>query len=174
MAEIIKLDAAQARAYLPDFIELIIDTVASGASIGYWHPMRREVAEEFWLNIFEQVEKGHRILLAALEDSKVIGTVQLEPNRKQNGAHRGEVQKLMVLQSARVKGIGRALMEAVEEEARRYGLKMIMLDTLEGHVAEQMYPKLGFNRVGAMPSFTIEADGTYGTTVFFYKMLDAS
>jgi ribosomal protein S18 acetylase RimI-like enzyme len=58
------------------------------------------------------------VLLQDVVGGGIVGTVQLDLAGQANGRHRAEVIKLMVLSSARRRGIGCALMEAAEAEAR--------------------------------------------------------
>jgi GNAT superfamily N-acetyltransferase len=89
-----------------------------------------------------------------------------------NGRHRAEVTKLMVHRTARRQGIGRALMVAVEAEARRLGRTTLHLDTREGDPSERLYQTLGWQRAGAIPRWARSADGTLHTTVFYHRVLD--
>jgi len=68
----------------------------------------------------------------------------------ENQPHRGEVAKLLVHPSARRLGLGRLLMQAVEEAARGQGRSVLVLDTSNA-AAERLYEGLGWQRVGAVP-----------------------
>lgn len=108
MAHITPLHAAEGAALLPQLIVLLQDAVASGASLGFWHPLSEQDAARYWRGILTEVDGGRRILLIAREPNRVSGTVQLELAQKQNAVHRAEVQKLMVHTAARHHGLGRA------------------------------------------------------------------
>jgi GNAT superfamily N-acetyltransferase len=89
-----------------------------------------------------------------------------------NSLHRAVVAKLIVHRSVRRRGIGRALMTAVEAEARRLGRTTLHLDTREGDPSERLYRGLGWERAGAIPRWARSADGTLHTTIFYYRLLD--
>src|SRR2546423_15433241 len=63
-----------------------------------------------------------------------------------NQPHRAEVAKLLVHRRARRRGIGRALMIALEAEAARAQRPLLTLDTRRGDAAEQLYHALGWTR----------------------------
>jgi ribosomal protein S18 acetylase RimI-like enzyme len=101
-----------------------------------------------------------------------VGTVQLQPPESENGAHRGEVAKLLVHPEWRRQGIARALMTTLEAEARAAGKTLLVLDTREGDPSNKLYRALGYREAGRIPGWTRDATGTPSATVFWYKPLD--
>lgn len=81
------------------------------------------------------------------------------------------MQKLLVLRSERGRGIASRLMAAVEAEALARGLKLLVLDTLQGSAAEAIYAHLGWMRAGMIPDYAAHPDGELAPTVYFYKRL---
>ncbi len=151
-------------------IELLRDSVEGGASVGFLSPLRRETAEAFWRDMLREAESPYRVILVATtEDGEVAGSVQLALGQKENGRHRAEVQKLLVHSRYRNRGLGRRLMEAIEHEARQRGITLLYLDMIEGELAEQLYLKLGYMRVGEIPNYASFPDGRLWATVIFYK-----
>lgn len=171
MPTITRMTAEHVGAREKELIALLQDAVESGASIGFLPPLVAEAAAAYWREIAQDVAREKRILLAAFEDSRLAGSVQLELASKPNARHRAEVQKLLVHRSFRGRGIGRALMGAVEDAARNAGRTLLVLDTLRGHVAEQLYHKLGYIEAGGIPNFARIPDGSLAETVIFYRML---
>jgi len=169
------LTPAAARAAEPDLVAILRDAVDSGASVGFLPPLAVATAAAYWRTVFAALEAGPRVLLAArrAEDGALVGTAQLEPSPKDNARHRAEVTKVLVLQSARRQGVGRALMAAVETHARRLGRTTLVLDTREGDVAEALYASLGWIRVGVIPRYAERAGGGLDGSAFYYKLLDA-
>jgi len=117
------------------------------------------------------VQRGDRILLAAFIDSRLVGTVQILLATPPNQPHRADVAKLLVRRSARGQGIGRQLMEQVEEASRLAGKTLLVLDTVTGDPAERLYLRLGWNRVGVIPKYALYPDGTWCDTTIFWKQL---
>ena len=89
--------------------DLLIDAVHSGASIGFLAPVSRETADRYWHEVFASLGVD-RLLWVAEKEGVVVGTVQLSLCDKDNGRHRAEVQKLLVLRSARGNGVATLLM----------------------------------------------------------------
>lgn len=65
-------------------------------------------------------------------------------------AGRGEMKRLYVAEDAQGHGYGKALMEAVLEEAKRLGFRSVILDTIEAKMprAVDMYRRRGFVETG--------------------------
>lgn len=97
----------------------------------------------------------HALVLGALEDGRVLGTVTLELHGRIPGGHpraqleedQANVRMLGVDPSAQRRGIGRRLMEASIGAARRAGKRRVTLETTEAMVAAQnLYEAMGFVR----------------------------
>ncbi len=153
-------------------IDLLCDSVEGGASVGFLSPLKRETAGAFWRDRLREAESPYRVILVATtEDGEVAGSVQLALGQTENGRHRAEVQKLLVYSRYRNRGLGRRLMEAIEREAQQHAISLLVLDTIEGELAEQLYLKLGYVRVGEIPNYACFPDGRLWATVIFYKEL---
>ncbi|MBI1294425.1 GNAT family N-acetyltransferase [bacterium] len=168
------LNATQARSLLPGFVDVLCDSVNNGASVGFLPPFRPEDAQAYWREVFAGVERGSILLWAAHEDRRLLGTVQLHPVGKPNGSHRAEVAKLLVHSSARRRGIARALMAALETEARRLRRSTLVLDTRQGDLAEPLYQSLGYTIAGVIPKYALNGEGGVDATVFYYKLLESN
>ena len=156
---------------LPQLVHLLQDTVASGASIGFLPPLHVEDAQRYWRSVLQEVVQGTCVLLVARDAERIVGSVQLALATKPNALHRAEVQKLFVLTNQRRRGIGRALMQAVEQVARDVGRTLLVLDTRQGDSAEQLYRALGYCEAGVIPAYALSANGTLDGTIIFYKTL---
>ncbi len=158
-------------AYLPSLTEMLVETVAQGASIGFHPPLPPQEAIEYWQQTQEKIRAGSTLMLVAHTDGKAVGTVQLALESKPNARHRAEVQKLMVHPAWRSGGVGRKLMQALEKLADEHNRTLLMLDTDRGSAAEGLYQRMAYNRVGDVPDYTVQADGRTSATVIFYKHL---
>ncbi|MGO4479852.1 N-acetyltransferase family protein [Massilia sp. 2TAF26] len=148
--------------------DVLLDCVEGGASVSFMLPMARETALDFWRKVADGVARGERTLLVAEDDEGIAGTVQLITDMPENQPHRADVAKLLVHRRARGAGIGRKLMEAVEDTARGQGRRVLVLDTASS-TAERLYERLGWQRVGAVPDYAYMPDGALCQTAFYYK-----
>jgi ribosomal protein S18 acetylase RimI-like enzyme len=167
------LTAAEARAAVPALAAVLRDVVDAGASVGFLPPLAPATAAEYWNGVVAAIEAGSLVVLVArrVEDGAIVGTAQLDLATRENGRHRAEVAKVMVPRAAQRQGIGRALMLAAEEHARRRGRTTLVLDTRAGDPSERLYASVGWQRVGEIPRYAASAGGRLHATAFYYKLL---
>ena len=162
-AEAIRTKALQA------LCELVRDAVSGGASVGWVTvPSALEVAH-YWRGVADQVESGAIVVLVAYAPSQVIGTVQLHLSARPNGTHRAEVARLLVHSSARRRGVGAALMRAIEEAALQRRVSLLVLDTRTGDPSQHLYEKIGYSLAGIIPNYARGTTGTLEPTSIMYK-----
>jgi GNAT superfamily N-acetyltransferase len=171
MAKIREIAAGEAPSLIEPLTDLLVDAVASGASIGFLPPLGRDDAVAYWNAVGNSIDAGERILLVAEHEGRIVGTVQLTLELRANGRHRAEVSKLLVHTGVRRQGIGRALMVAVERLAAERGRTTLVLDTRLGDPSELLYTSLGYIKAGVIPQYARSAAGELHTTAFFYKLL---
>lgn len=167
-----RLDGPAAREALPELIALLDDAVQGGASIGFVLPLADGELERYWSGVAASVQAGQKVLLVARLDGRVAGSVQLAPEPRANGAHRAEIQKLLVGRWARRQGVGAALMLAAEATARAAGRSLLVLDTREGDDAERLYRRLRYRLAGVIPHYARSPHGDrLDGSAFMYKEL---
>lgn len=154
-------------------VELLQDSVASGASVGYLAPLSTKDARNYWAEALEEVGQGVRIILLATANHDVAGCVQLLLSSSANARHRAQVQKLLVHQRARRHGLGRKLLDAIEQMAVAKGRSLLVADTPTGGAGEQLYASVGYTRLGAIPRYLRGPDGHFHPTTIFYRELSA-
>ena len=133
------------------------------------------VAMDFVRTVGQAQRALVRVHAGELEDLRdAAGTVQLQPAWAPNQPHRADVAKLIVHRRARRRGIARALMQTLESAAYDAGYTLLLLDTCRGCDAERLYAATGWVRVGVVPGFALNPDGSICDTAFFYKQLTAS
>ena len=77
----------------------------------------------------------------------------------------------MMLREFRGRGIGKALMAAVERKAGELGRWLLVLDTVPAQPAEKLYERIGYRRAGVVPDYAEKSGGGFEPTVIFYKKL---
>jgi ribosomal protein S18 acetylase RimI-like enzyme len=78
---------------------------------------------------------------------------------------------MLVLRSARRRGVGQRLMSAVDAFAQEAGKTVLVLDTVTGGEAERLYQRAGWQRAGTVPDYALMPDGRFCATTFYYKRL---
>jgi GNAT superfamily N-acetyltransferase len=167
-----RLAADELAEHLDALADVLEDCVAGGASVSYMWPFSHEDARTAFAGFAADVEHGRRLILAAFDHGRLVGTVQVNLALPPNQPHRGEIAKLLVHRSARGRGIAQKLMERAEEEARNEGKMLLVLDTVSGSTAERLYDRLGWTRVGVVPDFALYPDGRLCDATIFWKRLD--
>jgi GNAT superfamily N-acetyltransferase len=149
-------------------VDLLVETVAGGASVTFMHPLAESVAHDFWDSALAAAARDERILFGAFEGDALVGTVTLILQCPPNQPHRAEIAKLMTLASHRGRGIGTALMRAAEREAAARGKTLLVLDTAAGGAAT-LYEALGYNLAGIIPDFAFKPHGGLSATRIYWK-----
>lgn len=168
-----RFGAEEIQTHQAELVELLRDAVDGGSSVNFIAPMDLGLAAASWEKWAGEVSAGQRIVLAALDGERVVGCVHLVLAGQPNGLHRADVQKVLVHSHARRQGIATQLMQAIEEEARAAKRSLLVLDTERGSGAEKLYERIGYARLGAIPQFALNFDGSQLiTTVLFYKLLE--
>lgn len=164
------LDAGATASRLEDLAAILADVVAGGASVNFMHPFTPADARAWWQALIPRVAAGQVVLLAAAIDGRTLGTAQLQLAPQPNQQHRAEVAKMLVHRAARRRGLARALMLRLEEEARARGRTLLTLDTASD-AAEALYRGLGYTCAGVIPDYARLPDGPFCATSLWWKRL---
>jgi acetyltransferase len=110
---------------------------------------------------------GRYMHLVADEDGAVVGTVELGA-QSGRARHRGELFRFVVSEKHRGKGIARAMLEAIRDEAQKMDIEMIDAAARAGTQAEDAYRKLGFVEFGRLPGGLVMDPTEVYDLVYFY------
>jgi GNAT superfamily N-acetyltransferase len=169
--QIRKLEALGARE-IGELRDVLIGCVEDGASVSFMWPMTRAKADAFWQGVAASVARGERIVLVAeAETGTIVGTIQIILNLPENQPHRGDIAKMLVHPQARRMGIATALLAAAERAALAARKTLLVLDTVTGSGAEQLYARNGWQRCGEIPDYALWPDGRVCSTTVFYKVV---
>jgi ribosomal protein S18 acetylase RimI-like enzyme len=152
--------------------EILVETVASGGSVSFMHPLHREAALAFWQGSLAAADRGERIVLGAFDGDELIGTVTLLLDLPLNQPHRAEIAKMMTRVSHRGRGAATALMRAAERLAAERGRTLLVLDTAVEDGASRLYEALGFNLTGVIPDYALKPYGGLTGTMIYWKRID--
>ena len=167
-----QLGAEEAYACNAALSDVLIDCVHGGASVSFMAPLADEKAQAFWRGVADGVARGDRVLLIAEDEAgAIVGTVQVVFAQPENQPHRADIAKMLVHRRARRRGIGAMLMEAGEAAAGAAGRTVLVLDTATGSDAEQLYQRMGWQRVGVVPDYALWPDGRMCATTYYCKAI---
>lgn len=181
-------DAANIERLLPSLRRLLQSCVnddPSASSLGFFAPLTDHQASDYWLQLLPSaMGPNPPTTLLVMTDPGgtdnddrggrpfLVGTVQIGRIPKATHSHRGEIRKLLIHHACRGRGIGRRLMEAAEDVARRdLGLEVLVLDTAKRTPARDFYLSTGWREWGVCPIYAMAADGTKDDCSFFVKTL---
>ena len=153
---------------VPALAEVLLDAVASGASVSFMADFTRSEAEAHFAR---WTSDPQRIVLAALDGNRIDGTAQLLLATPPNQPHRAELAKMLVHRRARRRGLGGQLFDAICDEARALGKTLLTFDTVTDDAGEKLYRSKGAVAVGVIPDYAYFPDGRLCATTVFYKRL---
>jgi ribosomal protein S18 acetylase RimI-like enzyme len=153
--------------------ELLVETVASGGSVSFMHPLSLEVADAFWRDSLAAASRGERIVLGAFDGESLIATVTLLLSLPPNQPHRAEIAKMMTRLSHRHRGIATQLMHSAEKMAIERDRTLLVLDTAVDEGASGLYEGLGFNLTGIIPDYALRPRGGLTGTMIYWKKIAA-
>ena len=157
-------------AVVPTLVQLLIETVAEGASLGFLPPVDPAVATRYWTSLGPELAIGSRVLVGAFHDGRIVGSGQLSLSSWPNAQHRAELQKLFVVRSLRGLRVGQALMAGLHDAARQRGRSLVLLHARRP-VADGFYKPLGYREVGVIPGYSSGLAGEPIDSVALYAQL---
>ena len=135
---------------LDDLMDFINSLVREEAPILREKEVSRIEEAEWLAERLVSLEKDEIIHFVAEVDGKVVASAEIAKRR----GHQKHVGVLGIAVKSGYRGLGIAtkLMEALLQEAKRQGLKVIILDVYEKNLpALSLYRKMGFNEVRRIP-----------------------
>ena len=151
---------------------IIAAVVALGGAVGWLEvPDERETAAFLDEQLALAARGDGAVALVADDD----GTPQAfgvwnrfhAPVIRQNA----EIRKVMVHPGARGLGLAKAVVTALEDDARRAAIEVLVLDARgNNHGAHRLYDSLGYERCGAIPDFIAVGDERWDRVLFAKRL----
>jgi len=138
--------------------ELLVETVASGGSVSFMHPL-------------PLAARGERVVLGAFDGENLVATVTLLLNLPPNQPHRAEIAKMMTRVAHRHRGVATALIHAAETMAAERGRTLLVLDTAVEDGASKLYERAGFKLTGVIPDYALKPHGGLTGTMIYWKRI---
>ena len=155
---------------VPALVERFIETVSTGASLGFLPPVSPVDARNYWMSLSADLRSGRRVLVGAFYDGQIVGSGQLSLPPWPNARHRAELQKLLVSAAMQGQGVGTLLMAGLHTAAIEDGRTLILLNARRD-VAERFYKPLGYKEIGVVPGYSLGSAGERIDSVSLYQEL---
>lgn len=137
-----------------ELIDLWLAVTDAGGAVGFVAPVDRDTVAREVAPFWDRVIDGVTDVVVALDDGVAIGLGFLSPATDPLVApHRGEVQKLMRAPSSAGRGVGAAVLEALEDRARERGMDLLTLTVRGGTGREAFYEAHGYRVVARLPGW---------------------
>jgi len=116
---------------------IALDSVGAHGGNGPWDEDLKNI-EKVYLNNDSE-------FLVAVMDNKIVGMGALL--KKDNS--KAEIKRMRVLPEYQSKGIGKLILNKLENTAKKLGYKKLILDTtIEQIIAQKLYEKYGYKKTG--------------------------
>jgi GNAT superfamily N-acetyltransferase len=165
------IDAPEARRLLGELSTLLADAVASGAGVNFMAGFTPGEAAVYWSRQIDGLAAGDRVWIVAEAEGQLVGTVMCVFAPRPNQPFRADVSKMLVHSAHRKRGIGAALLTAIEAAAVEAGKSLLILDTTAGSAADRLYRRMGWMPFGTAPGYAYAPDGRLDDATFFYKQI---
>jgi acetyltransferase len=151
---------------------LFRDVVNETGTLGFFPTMTDDESVDYWLSLRAELRAGTRILLAAYDGERIVGSGQLEFPRWPSAYHRAEIHKVFVAKEMRGRGVGGLIVRALQKVAKLRGRTLLLLNARDGGPGERLYLELGFKKVGVIPGYAAGLDGTRHDSGLFYQEIE--
>jgi RimJ/RimL family protein N-acetyltransferase len=119
-------------------------------------------------------EQAAQRVFGALDGGRLVGAAGWQREARDKSAHRAELFGMVVSAQARGRGTGRAIVEAILADMRATpGVLTARLTVTDGNaVAERLYARCGFVRIGVEP-MAVRVGETFVAKATMWRRLDA-
>jgi RimJ/RimL family protein N-acetyltransferase len=158
----------------PRYRALMLEAYALAADAFTSTPEERAREPESWWIKRIADPSGLTVSFAAESNGELLGTVALEYSAKAKTRHSALVVGMYVRESARGRGLGRALLQAaLAQAALRPGVDVVELTVTEGNApAIAMYEAAGFHAWGTQPWAIATPSGLTGKVHMSCRLRD--
>ena len=146
---------------------ILQEIVRAGDTFSWDRDVTEERARSFWMH-----DLPGRTFVAVDDDGTIVGTAESHPNHGGGGAHVASAG-FMVPASASGRGVGRALVEHVLEQARADGFLSMQFNAVvaANTRAVWLWKSVGFEVVGTIPDGFRHPDLGYVDLLVMYRRL---
>ncbi|MGQ9539122.1 MAG: GNAT family N-acetyltransferase [Candidatus Bathycorpusculaceae bacterium] len=155
---------------LDDLLDFINSLVEEGANIIRTKKVSRDEEVEWLSRVFSRQEKGELFCLAAEVDGSLVANSEIIRGTGCS-SHVGFIG-IAIKKGFRGAGIGTEMMKTLEEQAKKVGLKVMVLSVFANNQhAINLYRKVGFAETGRIPKRFFK-NGAYIDEIIMTKILE--
>lgn len=122
--------------------------------------------------IMSVLSSGRKLMIVCTVDNEIAGNCQIVIGGHEKNKHRATVM-IALLRKFWGRGIGSAMLEELETEARKHSVTQLELSYMDGNErALALYRKMGFCTVSRLPRAYKFRDGSYHDEICMIKTLD--
>lgn len=152
-----------------DMYSFACDIGSEDTTITLDHEPSKDEEHTFFDTMIRDVEKKEAVYIMAYVDSAFAGNGRVNRGKYRH-THVGSIG-ISLRNQYRDEGIGTELMRSLIDEAKKLGLRLLILSCFETNTrALHVYEKLGFKRAGVTPG-AIKYKDDYIGEVYFYLPL---
>ncbi|MDQ4065785.1 MAG: GNAT family N-acetyltransferase [Actinomycetota bacterium] len=152
-------------------IQIWTDVGNAGGAVGVPTPTERSDVEPLAAKALRRVGEGDDYLVTAFEDDELVGFAFLDRGRGPLFRHWATVKRLQVRPSLQGRGIGGALLDAIDDYAVELGLEQLHLTVRGGTGTETFYVRHGYEHVATIPGIIRVAQGDDRDELYLIKKL---
>lgn len=154
-----------------EVVDVWVAVTNAGGAVGFVPPVTRDDVEPVAREALRRVARGDDHLVTATETGRLIGFSFLERRPGELFRHWATVKRFQVAPSHQGRGLGGALLEAVQEHARRLGLDHLRLSVRGGTGTEAFYRRFGWEEVARIPRSIRVAEGDLREEIWLIRWL---
>ena len=127
--------------------------------------------EKKWIDdVLKSIKRDDKCQILAEANQNIVGSVGIHRLLEERRKHVGGFG-IAILQEYAGLGLGKKLMEKIEEDAMKMNLRIIELHVHgKNKIAQNLYKKMGFKIAGKTPK-AVKIRGGYDDDVLMYKVL---
>lgn len=163
-------DPELAAAFPREVHRVLAALVAGGAALGWVEPPGPDEVAALVADVAQAAAAGDAALRAAYAGRRLAGLAYWRRYARPTNWPHADVEKIAVGEEFQGRGLGRALLSAVIDDARAAGIEVLTLDCRGDNTgALALYRSLGFTEYGRLPRFVAFGEARFDK---FFCMLD--
>ncbi|KAL2278569.1 hypothetical protein FJTKL_14311 [Diaporthe vaccinii] len=144
-------------------------------------PLANDKLLNWWKDRIAETKSGVRVIILLLNEAEpgakvkgedLVGVAMLATPHSETSPFRARVESLLVAAKYRRRGGSVTLLNAIHGQATLKGKTLLMADTESESIAEKVFKKLGYEEIGKVPNYSLNASSELKDGVFLYKTLN--